>query len=66
MTPTLTLTLTLTPTPTLALAQTLTLTRCILYLNPEWVALHGGELRIFEPFAPKHRPARYRGDLGEI
>ncbi len=30
---------------------------CILYLNPEWVALHGGELRIFEPFAPKHRPA---------
>ena len=21
------------------------------------MALHGGELRIFEPFAPKHRPA---------
>ena len=28
---------------------------CILYLNPEWEALHGGELRIYEPFAPKHR-----------
>ena len=31
---------------------------CILYLNPEWEALHGGELRIFEPFAPKHRRRR--------
>jgi len=28
----------------------------IMYLNPEWVSLHGGELRLFEPFAPKHRP----------
>ena len=27
-----------------------------MYLNPEWVSLHGGELRLFEPFAPKHRP----------
>jgi|EP00908_Phaeocystis_cordata_P014867 hypoxia-inducible factor (prolyl hydroxylase) len=30
---------------------------CILYLNPEWEALHGGELRLYEPFAPKSKPA---------
>ena len=28
----------------------------IMYLNPAWVSVHGGELRIFPPFAPKGRP----------
>ena len=28
----------------------------IMYLNPAWAPVDGGELRLFEPFAPKHRP----------